>query len=120
VLTADEQCRRNPTLKKVIIGGLVAGGLMLGAAGLVIAAGIARPTGAGATTTPTPTRRSCAPMACQAPPTRVYLRGNRTENGLIELCRSWQGEAFHQVRWPHGRRSQHNAKELVPASRSWR
>jgi hypothetical protein len=48
------------------------------------------------------------------------LRGHRTENGLIELCRRWQGEPFYKVRWPHGRRSQHNAKELVPASRSWR
>jgi hypothetical protein len=45
VLPADEQCRRNPTLKKVIIGGLVAGRLMLGAAGLVIAAGIAKADG---------------------------------------------------------------------------
>jgi hypothetical protein len=51
---------------------------------------------------------------------RVHLRGNRTEHGLIELCRWWQGEPFYKVRWPHGRRSQHSAKELVPASRSWR
>ena len=51
---------------------------------------------------------------------RVYLRGNRTEHGLIELCRWWQGEPFYEVRWPRGRPSQHRAKELVPASRSWR
>jgi len=51
---------------------------------------------------------------------RVHLRGNRTEHGLIELCRWWQGEPFYKVRWPHGRRSEHSAKELVPASRSWR
>jgi hypothetical protein len=51
---------------------------------------------------------------------RVCLRGNRTEHGLIELCRWWQGEPFYQVRWPHGRRSQHSAKELVTTSRSWR
>jgi hypothetical protein len=51
---------------------------------------------------------------------RVHLRGNRTEHGLIELCHWWQGEPFYKVRWPHGRHSQHSAKELVPASRSWR
>jgi hypothetical protein len=50
----------------------------------------------------------------------VYLLGNRTEHGLIEHCRWWQGEPFYKVRWPHGKRSQHSAKELFPASRSWR
>ena len=51
---------------------------------------------------------------------RVYLHGNRTEQGLIEHCHWWQGEPFYKVRWPHGRRTQHSSKELVPASRSWR
>jgi hypothetical protein len=50
----------------------------------------------------------------------VYLLGNRTEHGLIEHCRWWQGEPFYKVRWPHGTRSQHSAKELFLASRSWR
>jgi hypothetical protein len=51
---------------------------------------------------------------------RVHLRADRTERGLIERCRWWEGEPFYKVRWPHGRRTQHSSKELVPASRRWR
>ncbi len=45
---------------------------------------------------------------------RVHLHGNRTEHGLIELCRWWQGEPFYKVRWPHGRRSQQQRQGAGP------
>jgi hypothetical protein len=50
----------------------------------------------------------------------LYLRTDRTQRGVIELCRWWAGEPVYKVRWPHGGRSQHGPKELVAASRSWR
>ena len=48
----------------------------------------------------------------------VHLRADRTERGLIERRRWWEGEPVYTVVWPHGRRSHHGPEELVRAS-SW-
>jgi hypothetical protein len=50
----------------------------------------------------------------------VHLRADRTECGLIECCRRWQGEPFYKVRWPHGRRTEHMAQELINAKKGGR
>ena len=47
---------------------------------------------------------------------RVHRRKDRTQPaGVIECCRWWQGEPFYTVRWPHGRRTEHTAQELIHA-----
>jgi hypothetical protein len=47
---------------------------------------------------------------------RVHRREDRTEPaGVIECFRWRQGEPFYKVRWPHGRRTEHVAQELIHA-----
>jgi len=49
---------------------------------------------------------------------RVHRYNDPTQPaGVIECCRWWQGEPFYRVRWPHGGRSEHTARELISAKR---